>query len=844
MHAYAMSGQRTQALSQFRTLQEVLQKELGAEPDLQSTLLYQEILSGRFSASKNVSRTYTQPSPRHNLPSPLSTFIGREKEIEQVKVLTTSSRLVTLTGSGGVGKTRFALRLAEVLLMDFSDGVWLVELDSLSKAQLLPYAVAGVFGVSEDQEGTVLENLIESLCTRNLLLVLDNCEHLMAASASLVETLLQACPNLHVLTTSREALGIKGEIVYQVPTLSFPDASNLPPFSAVTQFEAVRLFVESAQSLQPSFKITEENAPSIVQICQQLDGIPLALELAAARVGVLQVEQIAARLDDRFRLLTGGSRTALPRQQTLQASLDWSFDLLSETERALFRRLSVFIGGWDLAAAEEVCPDSSLPTADILDLLSQLIHKSLVIIGAEPGHEVRYRLLETLRQYALGKVVGTEEWISLRNRHLAYFLHLVEEIEPKFRTAEQVERMQQLRIEQDNLRSALDWSMGENKGAVAAEGLRMASALLRFWEFYGLISEGYDWLKKGLTLIDKEDAGLTALLAKALYAYGMTHVALHMDQAGQILEESIVLYRKCGDKAGLSRALCSLREFVYYKPNHLEKGRSLINEALDLAHEAGDPSTLAQALSSKALVCVDKATARGYVQESQALFLELGDTWGIIESLEILSEIEINQGEYVAALAYTAEIINIAQEGDYKIGIVAALSRRGIAEYYLSDFKQMEATYGELLPIGRELGIKGWMIWSLRQMGIAAKRQGNYQRAAAYLVESLPLAEKIKDVHGIIMTLGLMAGIAAETGQPHRAAILLGAEEGLLESVDMVLDEIEQAEWDRDTASLRAQLDLTILEEAWSEGRKMTLHQAVAEAYAIGSELNPLSQKR
>ena len=412
-------------------------------------------------------------------------------------------------------------------------------------------------------------------------------------------------------------------------------------------------------------------------------------------------------------------------------------------------------------------------------------------------------MLETLRQYALGKIIGTEEWVSLRNRHLAYFLHLVEEIELKLRTAEQVERMRQLRTEQENLRCALDWSLGENNGAKAADGLRMASSLLRFWEFYGLIGEGYDWLKLGLALIDKEDVRLTALRAKALYAYAMIHVGFHRDQASQILEESIDLYRKCGDKAGLSQALCSLAEPIFDKPNQLEKARPRIDEAMELAREAGDPAALAQVLNSKARITVDKAAAKGFAQESRTLFLEMGNKWGLIDSLQTLGYLSSEQGDYKAAQARAEDMWILSQEGDYKIGMRWLFLCREGPLISRSNSTIWKKHFRKSWTSGRDLGFKGWMIWSLRQMGIAAKRQGNYQRAAAYRVESLPLAEKIKDVHGILMTLGLMAGIASEMGQPLRAARLLGAEMELLESVDMGIDPIEQAEWDLDTAIVR-----------------------------------------
>jgi tetratricopeptide (TPR) repeat protein len=501
--------------------------------------------------------------------------------------------------------------------------------------------------------------------------------------------------------------------------------------------------------------------------------------------------------------------------------------------------LSVFAGGWDLVAAEEVCADSILPPADILDLLSQLINKSLVLVGSEQGNKTRYRLLETLRQYALSKVVDTEEWANLRNRHLAFFLHLVEEIEPKLNTAEQVERMNQLKAEHDNLRGALGWSLGDDLSSMAVEGLRMASALLQFWQFNGLPTEGYKWLKKGLAVIDRQDVRLIPLWAKVHYALGMINILFHHHDARQTVEESVALYRECGDKAGLARALCLMYYLVHDIPNLLEKVRPQIDEALELARESGDLSTLAQALVMKAEVAYHAADAILYAEESLKIFLELGDKWGATDPLEVLCSASIDQGNFSAAREYSGKLLELTQEGGHKRGLAQAYFTQGRIAYFLNEFSQMEEYFQKGLALSREFGSLGWIIWSLRQMGIAAKRQAEYQRAAAYLLENLILAEKMKDDHGIIMTLGLMAGIAAGAGQPRRAAILLGAEEVQLESSGWQLDRQEGVEFERDIASVRAQLDEATFQVAWSEGRRMTLKQAVAEVFAIGLELNP-----
>jgi predicted ATPase/DNA-binding SARP family transcriptional activator len=839
MHAYAMSGQRTQAISQFRTLQEVLRKELGAEPDLQSTLLYQEILAGRFPTSKIVSRTYTQPSPRHNLPSLLSTFIGREKDVEQVGRLTTQSRLVTLSGPGGVGKTRLALRAAMEQLPAYPDGAWLVELDALSKGQLVPYAIADVFGVKEEEEGMVLENLKESLRTQKLLLVLDNCEHLLEACARISDALFRDCPNLHILATSREALGINGEIVFPVPSLTFPDPSSLPPVTSLSQYEAVQLFKERAQAVKPSFEIVKENAPSIAQICQQLDGIPLAIELAAARSNVLSVEQIADRLDDRFRLLTGGSRTTIPRQQTLMASIDWSYNLLSEAERLLFCRLSVFVGGWTLAAVEEVCTDAVLQPGEILDLLSQLINKSLVDVGSETGREKRYQLLETIRQYASEKITGSEEWVSVSNRHLAYYLQLVEEIEPKLDTGEQLECMHLLKEEQGNLRRALGWALVENQKLFEKEGLRMASALHQFWLYYGLAGEGYDWLKRGLDFMEGENEQFIPLQAKALSSYGvMNQYFLLPKEAIKSIEKSLALYRRCGDKAGIAQAIIRLRNAVFEKSIEVEKVRPLLDEAVQLAGEAGNLDILANALICKASLTIDETVAKEFVEEGLRIFQEKGDIWGVIFALGVLGNLALSCGDYTKVQAYSEEILRLSLETENKSHLANAYILMGSSAYAQHDFVEMEALFLEGLAIKTELGSLGGQIYALRQLGIAAKRQGEFSRAVNYLMQSLSRGEKINDVHGNILCIGLMAGLAAERGQLSRAVVLFGAEASLLSSEHLTLDPFEGKEYARDTSALRAQLDEATYQSYWVQGEKLTLEQAMADAVAIGAELN------
>jgi predicted ATPase len=390
----------------------------------------------------------------HNLPSELSSFVGREKELSEVKRLLADTRLLTLTGSGGCGKTRLALAAATDLLEEFEEGVWMVELAPLADPALVPQAVASTLGVREQPGRSPTETLSDYLSSKQVLLVLDNCEHLIEACAVLAEALLHSCPELRILATSREALGITGEVAWLVPSLSLPDLRHLPEIESLPRYESARLFVERTTAVKPTFALTERNATAVAQVCYRLDGIPLAIELAAARAKVLSVEQISERLDDCFRLLAAGSRTAMPRHRTLHATMDWSHDLLPDEEQTLFRRLSVFAGGFTLEAAESVCAGKDLQRDEVLELLSHLVDKSLVAVWEKDG-ETRYRLLETVRQYGREKLSESGEEGHLWERHAGYYLALAAKAEPELKGAGQVEWLQRFEWEHDNLRAAI-----------------------------------------------------------------------------------------------------------------------------------------------------------------------------------------------------------------------------------------------------------------------------------------------------------------------------------------------------------------------------------------------------
>src|SRR5829696_7848515 len=452
MHLYPLSGQHQTGLAQYEQLREALRRELGREPNAASQRLYEEILTGRLLPPAPSQPPVGSPPKKepvdeggkHNLPASLSSFVGRERELVEAKRMLAMTRLLTLTGAGGSGKTRVALEVAKDLVGAYPDGVWLVELASLAEGTLVPQAMAEALGASEEPGRTLIEALVDVLRSKQMLLVLDNCEHLLGAAARLTETLLGACAGLRVLATSRQALGVQGEATWLVPPLSGPDPQKRHTVEKLGGYESVRLFVERARSRAPAFALDPKNAPAVEEICWRLEGMPLAIELAATRVGTLGVEQISERLGDSLKLLICSSRTATRRQRTLRGTLDWSFELLDEPERKLFGRLSVFAGGWTLEAAEVVGAGDGIEEGEVLGLLSQLVDRSLMVIESTGEGRVRFRMLEPVRQYAQERLEESGEADAVRSRHATFFLGLAEEAEPELQGPRQGAWLEQL----------------------------------------------------------------------------------------------------------------------------------------------------------------------------------------------------------------------------------------------------------------------------------------------------------------------------------------------------------------------------------------------------------------
>jgi non-specific serine/threonine protein kinase len=604
----------------------------------------------------------------------------------EVKRRLAKTRLLTLTGTAGSGKTRLALEVAARRFADFEEGVWLIELAPLSDESLVPRQVASALGIKEEPRRALIETLANELEPKSLLLLLDNCEHLVLACAQLAERLLRTCPNLKILATSREALGVTGEAVWTVPPLSVPDLPRMANglartrgkalVSALLAYESVRLFVERASATFPDFQLMHENATVIAQICQRLDGIPLAIELAAARVRALPVQDIAERLNDRFRLLIGSSRTAAPRHQSLQAAIDWSYALLSEDEQVVLRRLSVFAGGWTLEAAEAVCAGGEVLRDETLDRLSQLVDKSLVIMREQAG-KARFHMLETIRQYAWERLVDSGEAAAIRRRHAEYFLALAQETGPKLLGSGQMASVKRLEAEHDNLRMALAWSRSEPTGTEI--GLRLAAAIAQFWQLRGYLSEGQAWLE---ALLSESRGAPAPVRAQALSRVGFLSGFAEPERGTAFLKKALALYRELRDSQGIIEQLYMLAWMAQFQGNY-PQAVTHANQALTLAKEIGDKWGEAAALfclEEVAYAQGDLVQATALLEESIALCREIGNLWALGRRLTRLGQIAHAQGDPQRALALIHEaLVDCWQAGDTSGTVTAITGLAGIA---------------------------------------------------------------------------------------------------------------------------------------------------------------------
>lgn len=725
--------------------------------------------------------------PKHNLPSPLTSFIGREKDVKRIRHRLREHRLVTLIGVGGIGKTRLSQQVANQLLDNYADGVWLVEFAPLNDSTLVLQSVATVFGIQQRGDHSALvETLIHFLQGKTILLILDNCEHLLDACAELAEKLLKNCPDLKILATSREPLGITGEALYQVPSLTIPDVEEISPIEQLNAYESIRLFHERAQLVQMDFALTQENAASITQICTRLDGIPLALELAAVRVQTFSAEQIAEQLDQCFRLLTGGSRTALPKHKTLQASIDWSWQLLHEEEQILLRRLSVFAGGWTLDSAEAVCAGDGVEPQDVSDLLAQLVNKSLVVNECEPRPEARYRMLETIRAYALERLAESGEMEALRGRHAEYYGDLIiNQASYGIFFASNLH----LQREIDNIRATLRWCVATPKNIEL--GARLVWILQWFWHGRGYFSEGRLWTKQILASAFLRDGSKSQAMALASSGFLAVWQGEPEEALVQI-EASLTIAQRLQDEQ-MMPLLLMISAIAYISMGRDGAAQPLLRDALELFEQQNLPYfhiISIVLLGNVQLGLGDLEQARALYEDAAVRARPVGEKWLLSFPLSNLGDVARLQGQYDLAGKY----------------------------------------YEECEALLRDTGNTGDLARFVHNLGYVAQHQGDFARAESQFWKSLTIFRRLGNRRGIAECLAGLAGLKARQGEAQRGAILLSAAESLIQSTGGVWWPADRVEVDANQEIIRSALSESELTGAQKKGKAMTLEEALTFA--------------
>lgn len=766
----------------------------------------------------------------NNLPAALTSFIGRENELAETRRLLGTTRLLTVVGAGGLGKTRLTLQAAKESLYSFPDGVWLIELAPVSESSLALYTIASVLGVRKEQTRPLLETICAWLSGKELLLVLDNCEHLIDTCAQFAHNVLTASPNVRILASSREALDIAGEMVYRMPALETPDPQKNFSIGELMQFESARLFLERASFAVSDFNLRADETPLVAQICRQLDGIPLALELAAARLKALSLQEIADGLNNRFGLLSRGNRAALPRQQTLRALVDWSYDLLAESERDLLQRLSIFAGGWTLGAAEHICGQAE--RENISKLLKLLADKSLI---AYDERAARYAMLETIRQYAQEKLAATHQEKSLRDLHTDFYLHFAEQTEENLIRAQRGEWTPRVEADHDNLRAALEHSCAQN----ADRARRMVGALGWFWYFADHLNEGHAWCLRALAT--DEDAASAFSRARAFNAAGIVSGNLgYNEQARAWLEQSVALWQTLSAPREFTETLFWL-SYALVQLGQDERVCELYEQHQVIVRANADPLILGWALAywARALENArgDFAAAKSLYDEAVALGLAQGDTNILGTAYMNLGYWAANQGDYDAGYQYHLESSKWHKTDGARLRI--AISSHNMADMLSMQgkFQEAHALYQESLALSRALGDQAFIAWTAYRLGYVHVYLQEYAHARDLFAESIQLYRAQKEQEYITSALAGCAELLRAQGELKQAARVLGYVAAHPQSTNRIfLLEIDAVEYNRTLETLRAQLDTESFHTTWVQGRAMTIEQAIelAEETANG----------
>jgi predicted ATPase/DNA-binding NarL/FixJ family response regulator len=780
------------ALSTVKWYTQQIYHKLGVENRRQAVSKAKEI--GLLSDNLAFSTAIQHPN---NLPVQLTSFIGREHDIAEVKNWLIDHRLVTLTGPGGCGKTRLALQVASDLLSTYEHGVWLVEFAPLSDPALITQVVAAVIGVREYPGVELAQTVLEYLSSRHILLVFDNCEHLITDIACFVDILSRKCPKLTVLTTSREGLGILGEAIWTIPPLSLPiqkpwtdPASTQETVSIYLKSESVQLFMARVSEISPEITLTVENGGWVAEICRRLDGMPLAIELAAARMRTLSVKQIAERLDDRFNLLTAGSRTAPHRQQTLAATLDWSYTLLAEPERRVLQRFSIFAGGATLEAAEAVCTCECVKSEEVLDVLSHLVEKSLVVADRS-SDQTRFRLLETIRQYVQQKLAEQGDEVACKDRHLIYFVQLAETLSLTLEDKDQLVGLKRFEAEHDNLRTALEWSRVNEKTATL--GLRLAAACGPFWLSHGYLSEGRRHLFAALNpknVRDRSSGHARALMYSARLAYFQADYP-----AGQpLIEEALAIWRDLGqaDQVVLAQILQLYGGFRMEVGDYKNAIR-LFQESLEIYRQLNDRKRMGgihRDLGWSAMRTGDYQLAQNHLEKNLTLAQETGDKTGLIYAYSGLGEVSMRRGEYTRASDLLEKGLSLSRELQDKWLEATILGSLGWVALRLWNFDAMQNFFGDSLFLRMNIGDQGGIAWCLEKLAEAAILERQYQKAVTIFASAASLRIPIHSV----------------------------------------IDPVDQPEYEHFLSGLRSKLDQKTFTACWEEGKAMGLKDVVVYA--------------
>ncbi|MEA2972980.1 MAG: hypothetical protein QOG82_1438 [Actinomycetota bacterium] len=746
MEVHRAAGNRAQALRAYGWCRHVLAEELGVDPAPETEALYRSLLREEHSRGRGREAAWATAGvaqPPNNLPAQLTSFVGRGRELGEVRRLLEGDRLVTVTGPAGSGKTRLALEVAGRSLAAHTGGTWFVDLAPVGDGAQVARAVAAAVGVVEPQPNTLVDTLIDHLRPQEAILVVDNCEHVLEATSTLVDALLRACPLLWVLATSRQHLGVPGEVVWRIPALSTPEPGSVTSIEAVLEYEGPRLFVDRSRAVVADHFFTDADATALAELCHRLDGNPLGIELAAACVSALDVEQIAARLDDRFRLLTLGPRTGHARHQSLQRAVEWSHDLLTVRHQALLRRLSVFAGGFTLEAAEEIgvlrdvhssdvhssdVHSSDVHSSDVLDLLIGLVNCSLVS-SQTSGGQARFGLLETIRHFARDRLVESGEEGVARRAHLGWCVSLVARAEPELSGPDQEVWFERIDGEIENLRSALEWACGQGLGD---DALRLAGPLTLYWHVRGYYPEGRRWMEAALAT--GADVG-PLVRAKALWGLGFMAVYLgDAATATPAVEEALALARSEGSAVGTARAMTLLGELASWQDG--DAAHRILEESVALAREAGDSWSLAYSLISRALADVTNGTApaaRPVVVEALEVARQANDTRNLLRGSLCLGWVGLLEGDYSSGSA--------AEEA-LELGITLA----------------------------RRLGDIGWTGLLLNAQGELAWRRGDFDNAGRLLEESVEIGRRLGSPYALAPPYGLLGRRAAAMGHVDEAA--------------------------------------------------------------------------